>query len=287
MSNEFGRGRPPRRETSSDSRSGGRTRRSTNRQGLRSTSEIGPALSIALASLVLVAVSGFLPWSYPKPDQNWLERLFSLDVEVGPRMSGFEVGFGQSAAFTAGVALLFILVGAATGAFPRALTSMAILFSILAAYHVLNGFRDVARGELWWLENDDLRSRPASEATWETFVAMAQNAYGVLAGTVAVLVACGASAELLAMANGAGSIGRSTFDDSEWKRLSVKVSIAFVLGFVWIGTWWWATFALSAVSLVVWIASGRRFDELTARSAVAPIVALGGLVSAMHAFFYR
>lgn len=245
------------------------------------------ALVASVVGSLLVTVAAFLPWSYPKPDQNWLERLLSFDVEAGPRLSGIDFGFGQSAAFTAGVAVVLVIIVAATGVAPRALACSAGVFSAVAAYHVMNALREVATGELWWIENGDLRSQSAADATWDTFVALTQNGYGLVLAVVSSLIALGATVEIILMVTGAGSVVKSGFAESDIVRLLMRVSVVFVVGLVWVAAWWWATLLFAVIALAVWLGTGRSLTDISLSSAVHPLIAVVGILSALHSFVYR
>ena len=262
-------------------------KRNTQRHAVRSLEDVSLPLIASIVGSLLVIAAAFLPWSYPKPDQNWLERLFSLDAEVGPRLSGFDFGFGQSAAFTAGVAAIVVVVLATTGLAPRTLSYITGFFSLIAAYHVMNALREVATGELWWIEDGDLRSQPAAEATWDTFVALSQNGYGLLLAAVASLVALGSAVELILVVAGTGSVSKGGFAESDTIRWLMRVSLAFVCGLVWVAAWWWATLVFAAASLAIWVVAGRSLADMNLRSAVHPLVAVIGILSALHSFVYR
>lgn len=289
MSTHSGRGKRPQPTINAEqNRSATSSRRPSGpRTGIASKDDVSITLLLAVGALVLSMISIFLPWSYPVPDQRWWEKLLSFEIETGPRLSGIDFGFGKSAAFTAGLAILAILITAISGVVPKVFSAIAFFFALMSSYHVMNAFREVTNGELWWIENDELRTMPAAQATWDTFIAMLQNGYGLAIAVLASLTAVGATAELINVAVGSRSVAKTKFREPEALRLSIRVACALTLGFVWTGPWWWATLTFAIVTAALWLVSGNRFDSLTMRTAVVPVISVVGLLSALHSFIYR
>lgn len=289
MSTQSGRGRRPRPgiEFELGALNPKETKAQPPRKGISSRDDLSLTAILTLSALALSMISVFLPWEYPVPDQRWWEKLLSFEVEVGPRLSGIDIGFGKPAAFAAGLAVIAILITALTGLRPKVFSGAACVFSVISGYHVLNAFREVANGELWTIENDEISTIPATSATWETFTAMMQNGYGLALAIVASLIAIGASAELFNVAVGSASVAKAKFREPEVLRLSLRVGCTLTLGMVWVGTWWWATLAFAIVTGVLWLVSGNRFESLSLRTGVVPIISVVGLLSALHSFVYN